>query len=317
MAKSRRESAEEHPDLPTPPAEDDAEPIAEAAVVHPAGHLGLLEQGPGGAAFFDVDNTVMQGASLYFIARGLAARDFFTTRDIARFALQQAQFRLRGETHKTISDAQEAALSFIAGKRLHDVVNLAEEIYDERIADRIWPGARALTNLHLDAGQPVWLVTATPVELAEIIAKRLGLTGALGTIAMTDKGVYTGQLRQFLHGKEKALAVRELAEREGLDLAKCTAYSDSINDLPMLEVVGRPVAVNPEPALAEYARDHGWPVYDFRTARRAMRIVLPAAAITGAAVGALYAGIVVRRRRRRSLAERALDELERLRPHAR
>ena len=197
MVKFRRESADEGPAEAAPA--DDAEPIAEAAVVHPA-HLGLLERGPGAAAFFDVDNTVMQGASLYFIARGLAARDFFTTRDIARFAVQQATFRVRGETDKTISDAQEAALSFIAGQRLRDVVHLAEEIYDERIAVRIWPGARALTNLHLDAGQPVWLVTATPVELAEIIAKRLGLTGALGTIAMTEHGVYTGQLRQFLHG---------------------------------------------------------------------------------------------------------------------
>ncbi|MQA04415.1 MAG: HAD-IB family hydrolase [Streptosporangiales bacterium] len=309
MAKSRR-ARNANSDDATPLAEAVA-PAVEAAAQ--ADHMSLLSQGPGAAAFFDVDNTVMQGASLYFIARGLAARDFFTTGDIARFAWQQAHFRIRGETDKTISDAQEAALSFIAGKRLIDVVHLAEEIYDERIADRIWPGARALTNLHLDAGQPVWLVTATPVELAEIIAKRLGLTGALGTIAVTADGVYTGRLQQFLHGEAKAVAVQELAEREGLDLAKCTAYSDSINDLPMLEVVGRAVAVNPEPALADYARQHGWPVYDFRTTRRALRIALPAAAVTGAAVGALYAGLLVRRRRRRSLAERALDELDRLR----
>lgn len=308
MPKFRRDG-----DGPTDDAGHSDDPASEQVIAHVhASQLGLLEQGPGAAAFFDVDNTVMQGASLYFIARGLAARDFFTTRDIASFAWQQAQFRLRGETGKTISDAQEAALSFIAGHRLTDVVRLAEEIYDERMADRIWPGARALTDLHLDAGQPVWLVTATPVELAEIIAKKLGLTGALGTIAKTEDGVYTGQLGQFMHGKAKAVAVRELAEREGLDLAKCTAYSDSINDLPMLELVGRPVAVNPEPALAEYARHNGWPVYDFRTARRTLRVVLPAAAVTGAAVGALYAALVVRKRRRRSLAERAVIELERL-----
>ncbi|MBO0827715.1 MAG: HAD-IB family hydrolase [Streptosporangiales bacterium] len=276
-------------------------------------HPGLLDHGPGAAAFFDVDNTIMQGASLYFIARGLAARDFFTTRDIARFAWKQATFRMHGERQKHIADAQEAALSFIAGKRLRDVVRLAGEIYDERMADRIWPGARALTNLHLDAGQRVWLVTATPVEIAEIIAKRLGLTGAVGTIAATEDGVYTGRLvGGLLHGAAKATAVRELAEREGLDLSRCTAYSDSINDLPMLQVVGRPVAVNPDNPLSEYARDNGWPIYDFRTTRRALRVALPAAAVTGAAVGALYTGAVIRRRRQQSVAERTLAELERL-----
>ncbi|MGH3097200.1 MAG: HAD family hydrolase [Streptosporangiales bacterium] len=271
--------------------------------------------GPGAAAFFDVDNTVMQGASLYFIARGLAAREFFTSRDILNFAWQQTWFRFSGESHEHMADAQEAALTFIAGKRVRDVVSLAEEIYDERMADRIWPGTRALTNLHLDAGQPVWLVTATPVELAEIIAQRLGLTGALGTIASADDGIYTGRLvGKLLHGEAKAEAVRTLAERDGLDLSVCTAYSDSVNDLPMLRLVGRPVAVNPDQALAAYAHDHGWPVYDFRTTRRVVRVAVPAAALAGAAAGVLYAGALIRRRRRSSLARRALRTLEQIAP---
>src|ERR671933_586390 len=120
---------------------------------------------------------------------------------------------------------------------------------------RIWAGTRALAEQHLDAGQRVWLVTATPVELARIIAHRLGLTGALGRVSEVEDGRYTGRLvGEPLHGAAKAEAVRALAEREGLDLARCSAYSDSYNDLPMLSTVGHPVVVNPDPDLRREAR---------------------------------------------------------------
>ena len=119
------------------------------------------------------------------------------------------------------------------------------------MADKIWPGTRALAQTHLDAGQRVWLVTATPVELADVIARRLGLTGALGTVAEHVDGVYTGQLvGEPLHGQAKAEAVRALAEREGLDLRAASAYSDSANDIPMLSLVGHPCAINPDSACA-------------------------------------------------------------------
>ena len=134
---------------------------------------------------------------------------------------------------------RESALAFVAGKKVAEVVALSEEIYDEEMSDRIWRGTEALARLHLDAGQRVWLVTATPVELATIIARRLELTGALGTVAESVDGVYTGRLvGDVLHGEAKAAAVRALAAREGLRLAHCSAYSDSINDLPMLETGG-------------------------------------------------------------------------------
>ena len=151
-----------------------------------------------------------------------------------------------------------------------------EEIYDELMADRIWSGTRALAQQHLDAGQRVWLVTATPVELAGIIAHRLGLTGALGTVAEIVDGVYTGRLvGELLHGPAKAEAVRALAEREGLDLRRCTAYSDSANDLPMLSLVGTAVAVNPDTELRAEARARGWEIRDFRTGRKAAKIGVP------------------------------------------
>ena len=119
------------------------------------------------------------------------------------------------------------------------------------MAHRIWPGTRALAQLHLDQGQRVWLVTAAPIEIATIIARRLGLTGALGTVAEHVDGVYTGELvGEMLHGSAKAVAVQELAERFGLDLERCSAYSDSYNDLPMLSAVGDPCAINPDTGCA-------------------------------------------------------------------
>ncbi len=252
---------------------------------------------PSAAAFFDVDNTLLRGASIYHFARGLAARKMFGPTDLARLTLSQLTFRLRGaEVPGHIDAAREAALAFVAGHRVDDIVTLGEEIYDETIADRIWAGTRDLTRRHLRAGERVWLVTATPVELAAILARRLGLTGALGTVAETADGVYTGRLvGGLLHGPAKAAAIVNLAAQEGLDLSRCSAYSDSANDLPMLELVGHPSVVNPDAELLRTARSRGWPVYEFRSARRVTLVALPVAAGAGAVAGA--AGLALRRRR--------------------
>jgi HAD superfamily hydrolase (TIGR01490 family) len=249
-------------------------------------------------AFFDVDNTVMQGASIFHLARGLHRRRFFTTRQIVGAAWKQAYFRLAGvEDPEHVAEARAAALSFIAGHTVEELEDLGEEIFDEAMAHRIWPGTRALAQLHLDQGQRVWLVTAAPIEIATIIARRLGLTGALGTVAEHENGVYTGRLvGEMLHGPAKAEAVRALAAREGLDLARCSAYSDSYNDLPMLSLVGDPCAINPDHRLREHARAAGWRVRDYRTGRKAARAGLLAAALAGAATGSVAAGTAIRRR---------------------
>lgn len=251
-------------------------------------------------AFFDVDNTMMIGASIFHFARGLAARKYFSTADLAGFAWQQVKFRIAGrETQDGIATSREQALSFVAGRSVAELITLGEEIYDDLMADKIWSGTRALAQMHIDAGQRVWLVTATPVELASIIARRLGLTGALGTVAESVDGVYTGRLvGEMLHGKAKAHAVRALAAREGLDLRRCTAYSDSANDVPMLSVVGTAVAVNPDQALRETARKRGWEIRDFRTGRKAARIGVPSVLGAGALAGAVAAGLAYRRRER-------------------
>ncbi|MGN6607935.1 MAG: HAD family hydrolase [Jatrophihabitans sp.] len=265
-----------HPDDPVPPARPEVD---------------------GAAAFFDVDNTMMVGASIYHFARGMAARDLFTWRDLARFTARQVRLRVQGEHPDDLQKSRESALAFVAGKQVAEIVSLGEEIYDEEMADRIWAGTHALARGHLEDGRRVWLVTATPVELATIIADRLGLTGALGTVAESEDGVYTGRLvGTVLHGEAKAAAVRELAAREGLDLAHCWAYSDSINDLPLLSLVGHPVAVNPDSALRAEAREREWEIHDFRTGRKAARIGIPTALGLGAAVGGVAAGLSVRRR---------------------
>jgi HAD superfamily hydrolase (TIGR01490 family) len=251
-----------------------------------------------GAAFFDVDNTVMQGASIFHLARGLHRRKFFTTRDIVSAAWKQVYFRVAGvEDPDHVSDARSSALTFIAGRTVAELEELGEAIFDEAMAHRIWPGTRALAQLHLDQGQRVWLVTAAPIEIAGIIARRLGLTGALATVAEHVDGVYTGRLvGGMLHGPAKAEAVAALAEREGLDLARCSAYSDSANDLPMLTLVGHPCAINPDARLRAHARRQGWRIYDYRTGRKAARAGLVTAGLAGAASGSIAAAVAIRRK---------------------
>jgi HAD superfamily hydrolase (TIGR01490 family) len=257
---------------------------------------------PTAGAFFDVDNTLIRGASIYYFARGLAARKMFGPRDLARIAWGQVYFRLRGaENSEHIDAARQAALAFVAGHKVADIISLSEEIFDETMADRVWQGTRELAQGHLRAGQRVWLVTATPVELASVISQRLGLTGALGTVAESADGVYTGRLvGGLLHGEAKAAAVESLAEREGLDLGRCSAYSDSSNDLPMLQLVGHPHVVNPDAELRAEARQRGWPVHDFRSGRKATLVALPAAAGAGAVAGSVAAGLALHRRHQRN-----------------
>ncbi|MFF4867207.1 HAD family hydrolase [Streptomyces sp. NPDC002405] len=252
------------------------------------------------AAFFDLDNTVMQGAALFHFGRGLYKRKFFDTRDLAKFAWQQAWFRLAGvEDPEHMQDARDSALSIVKGHRVAELKSIGEEIYDEYMAERIWPGTRALAEAHLDAGQKVWLVTAAPVEIAQVIARRLGLTGALGTVAESVDGVYTGRLvGEPLHGPAKAEAVRALAAAEALDLTRCAAYSDSHNDIPMLSLVGHPYAINPDAKLRRHAREMDWRLRDYRTGRKAAKVGIPAAAGVGAVAGGTAAAIALHRRRR-------------------
>lgn len=246
---------------------------------------------PTAAAFFDVDNTVMRGASMFHFAVGLARHNFFSGRELIGFGVKQVKFVMSGsEDLEDMASATEAALSFVEGRRVDELNRLAEEIFNEIMVDKLIPGTLDLAQGHLDAGQQVWLVTATPIELASIIARRLGLTGALGTVSEIRNGVYTGHLDgPPLHGLAKAEAIKALAAAEGLDLSRCSAYSDSSNDIPMLSAVGNPVAVNPDPTLRAHAKDNEWKIRDFRRREQFKRVALPA--LSGA--GGIAVGIAI------------------------
>jgi HAD superfamily hydrolase (TIGR01490 family) len=237
------------------------------------------------AAFFDVDKTLLPGSSLYLLARGMYRRGYYTWRDIAGFALSQLTFRVTGaEGRRGMEAARESALAFTEGKSQSDLVQLGHDIVVEVIGPRIYPGMRRVIDLHHAEGDKTYLVTAAPRDLAERIAAYLGMDGALGTEAELVDGRYTGRiLGPVLHGSAKLDAVTKLAAEQGIDLRDCSAYSDSLNDRPMLEGVGHPVAVNPDRQLRELARQRGWPVQDFRKHRRLWLFWLPAGVAGGAA----------------------------------
>lgn len=217
---------------------------------------------PNGArviAFFDVDNTLLRGASIYHLGRGAFRRGMLTVRDLVVFGWQQLRFIAVGENELHLERVRERALELAGGYSESDLVELANEVYYRYISPKLWPESVALANDHLARGHQVWLITATPTAIARVIAGRLGLSGALGTEIEVVDGVLTGRLvGEVLHGARKADAARALAARLGADLTECWAYSDSRNDIPLLGLVGHPVVVNPDAALARHAKTHGW-----------------------------------------------------------
>jgi HAD superfamily hydrolase (TIGR01490 family) len=259
--------------------------------------------GPGVAAFFDIDNTIMRGSSIVALAKGMADRDYFTTSEVVDFTWKQLKYVLSGrENMDDMAQATENGLLFVKGREPREIEDMAEQAYDERMVGRLWAGTVELAEAHKALGHEVWLVSATPVEVADVIARRLGLTGGLGTIAEVADGLYTGRLSGVpLHGAAKVEEIRRLAAERDLDLARCAAYSDSSNDIPMLLSVGCPVAINPDGALRSHAKTQGWPIRDYRIrGKESVRKGVPAAAaaglVAGAAVG-VAKGIAVYRGR--------------------
>lgn len=237
------------------------------------------------AAFFDVDNTIIRGASAFHLAVGLYRRDFFRATDLVNFALQQVRYRMFGENKHQIDEVRSRALEIVSGHSVAEITAVAEDVYDEVLCLRIYPGTQRLLDAHLAAGHQVWIITASPQEIGDLIARRLGATGALGTIAEHRDGFYTGRLvGDMMHGEAKAAGVRTLAEREGIRLESSYAYGDSTNDVPILSTVGHPCAINPDRRLRKHAAAVGWPVREFRAVRRAgVRRSIDAASLAGLA----------------------------------
>lgn len=238
------------------------------------------------AAFFDIDNTLIQGSSLVLLGRGLAKKRMITLRELLPGLTKQLRYRVFGsEKPSDIASGRAHALGLARGKKVSDLLELADDIVDHQILGRAFDPTLQLAHMHLAAGQQVWLVSATPVQIGQALAARLGFTGALGTVAEAEDGVFTGRLvGDILHGPGKRHAVAALAALQQLDLKQCTAYSDSINDIPMLSMVGTPVAVNPDRALRKHAQDKGWEIREYRSVRKA---AVPATvAVVFAAAGA-------------------------------
>ena len=236
------------------------------------------------AAFFDVDNTVIRGASAFHIARGLWQRDYFTFRDILKLGYEQASYVLFGESKEQMDRVRSQGLGIIRGWSVAEMTAVGEEVYDELLASRVFPGTKEIIDEHLAQGHEVWLVTASPIEIGRMLARRIGATGALGTVAEHVNGHYTGRLEgDFLHGPRKADAVERLAAERGIDLAASHAYGDSVNDGPMLSTVGHPCAINPDPRMRRLAHEQGWPIREFRKRNKSGRRGIVKSSITGAA----------------------------------
>lgn len=249
------------------------------------------------AAFFDLDRTLISGASAFTFGVAAWRAGLVQTKHIARDLGGAVVFRFAGATDDQAERARQRVLEAVRGNRQADLTALNATIIP-KLLDRVRPEARRLVDHHRHAGRDTYIVSASPRELVEPLAQALGMTGGIGTVAEVDDGVYTGALvGPFCYGPGKVAAITELAEWEGYDLARCYAYSDSASDLPMLEVVGHPVAVNPDAPLAAAARARGWPVVSFhQQTRRVLRRTTAVVGSTAVAGGAFAAGLAVGRR---------------------
>jgi HAD superfamily hydrolase (TIGR01490 family) len=257
---------------------------------------------PGGsAAFFDLDRTLIEGSSAFQFGRAAYRAGLLSRRQLVADGWANLMFRLRGASDEASHELRNRISRSLAGTRVRDLERLGADVL-AGVLPRIYPQVLALAYEHQDAGRRVYIVTAASQGLAEILAHVLVLDGAVGSqFSEVRDGVYTGRpTGLFVYGNEKALAIERLAQREGLDLAQCYAYSDSASDLPMLRLVGHPVAVNPDSTLAKAARAERWEVLRFDRLGRRLKA---AAGLAGAAIagGAGSAALVARGRRRRKL----------------
>jgi HAD superfamily hydrolase (TIGR01490 family) len=237
------------------------------------------------AAFFDLDRTLLRRSSALALAGSFRERGLISRRQLLQAAAWQLLFVARGAGHEAVRRAAEDGLRVLAGYRPQELRELVVDALEPVLRPLVYAEPLHLVEHHRERGERVYIVSATLQEIVQAIADDLGFDGALGTICEVQDGRYTGRALRALHAEAKADCLRAVAEREGLDLSACTAYSDSHTDLPFLEAVGHPVAVNPDRALRRVAADRGWPVLEFsaRAYPHARRRVPPIAVAAGAA----------------------------------
>jgi HAD superfamily hydrolase (TIGR01490 family) len=215
------------------------------------------------AAFFDLDRTLLRRSSTLALAGSFREYGVIGHLDLAKAAFWQLLFVARGASAETVRKAAEDGLVLLRGFRPEQLRELVAGAMENVLRPLVYAEPVRLLERHRGRGEPVYIVSAALQEIVDAIAEDLGFDGALGTVCEVEDGVYTGRSVRSLHGERKAEALRELAARDGLDLAASTAYSDSHTDLPFLEAVGTPVAVNPDRELLRVARERGWEVLGF------------------------------------------------------
>ena len=226
---------------------------------------------PRGAAFFDLDKTLMAGSSGLHWARAARSAGLLSRRKMARYGWQNVKFRLQGSTDTATDQVKIEVADMIRGRRVVDFQRMTPKVL-AGVLPRLYPQMLDTAYAHQDAGRPVYIVTAASQEMAEMMAHVLSFDGAIGARSEIVDGVYTGRAGgPFTYREGKAQAIREVAAREAIDLAESWGYSDSESDLPMLRAVGHPVAVNPDAALGRVARQEGWEVIRFEQLGRRLK----------------------------------------------
>jgi HAD superfamily hydrolase (TIGR01490 family) len=250
---------------------------------------------PRAAAFFDLDKTLMAGSSGMQFARIAAKQGVVSRRLLVSWGWEHLRYRLRGTTDERTAEVLKVARELIRGLPAKTIDRMGPEVM-AAILPRVFPQMLEEVYSHQDAGRPTFIVSAAGNGVVEQLAHVLGMDGGIGTRYEIDgEGSYTGRLDgPFVYGEGKVTAMEEFAAQHGIELGESYAYSDSLSDLPMLRAIGHPVAVNPDPPLAEIAREEGWQTLRFeRLGRR-----LVALAVTFLATVAGFGATRVAARRR-------------------
>ncbi len=253
--------------------------------------LPIYSTGPS-AAFFDLDRTLISGSSAFVLGVAAWRGKLVPTRQFVRDAASALSFLMSGADDDTSHGVRDRILGAVKGVHVDDLVALNAEIVP-KLMDRVRPESQRLIEQHRQAHRATYIVSASPIELVEPLAKALGMTAGIGTRSEIAEGVYTGELAgPFCYAEGKVEAMQELARWEGFDLDQCWAYSDSASDLPMLRAVGHPVAVNPDAKLERVAGQNGWPIVEFRKRSKAViRRTTQTVGAAGLAMGGFAGGV--------------------------
>ncbi|WP_424888284.1 HAD family hydrolase [Streptomyces sp. XH2] len=276
--------------------------------------LGIVENHslPRTAAFFDLDKTVIAKSSTLTFSKSFYQGGLINRRAVLRTAYAQFVFLAGGADHDQMERMREYLSALCRGWNVQQVREIVAETLHELIDPIIYDEAASLIEAHHTAGRDVVIVSTSGAEVVEPIGELLGADRVVATRMVVEDGAFTGEVEYYAYGPTKAEAIKELAESEGYDLSRCYAYSDSVTDIPMLETVGHPHAVNPDRALRREAAARDWPVLSFnRPVRLKQRVPAlsmpsrpPLAAAAGGGAAAATAGLVWLAGRRREPGSR-------------